>query len=202
MIRTTDHPGTKQRTMANVALKLKKEQWKAKALGEMKTEGDVKNTAIKAGVEMLLSVLVGGAIGSYLGRPSFLLGLTATTAGHYFGVNWLPPVGIGMMASSNPMGIDKSVSGFDLAGGKDRLKAFKDSLLHRTYLDKIIKKKSVEENTSGFGDINDQNQTLNEVEKQLVQSAMEFQKQRGESTAGMEDDMQGVNENEPDFSGM
>lgn len=188
--------------MANsVELKLKKQRWKAKALGELKTEGSIKNTGIKTGVELLLSVLVGGAIGSFVGRPSFLLGLGATATGHYLGASWLPPVGIGMMAASNPMGVN-TVGGFDLAGGKERLINFKDSLLHRTYLDKIFKKKSgkeSEDGTSGFGIVSEQ--TLNEVERQLVQSAMQFQRQRGQSTAGFEDDMQGV-ENEPDFSGM
>lgn len=189
--------------MANsVELKLKKQKWKAKALGELKTEGSVKNTAIKTVVETVLSVVIGGAIGSYVGRPSFFVGLGATTLGHYLGASWLPPVGIGMMAASNLMGVN-SVEGFSLAGGKDRLISFKDSLLHRTYLDKIFKKKSGgnepgEDGTSGFGNVSDQ--ALNEIEKQLVRSAMEYQNQRGQSTEGLEDDSEG--ENEPDFSGM
>lgn len=192
--------------MASVEFKMKKLQWKAQALKQMQTEGSLKNTGIKTGVETLLSVLIGGAIGSYVGRPSFVAGLAATASGHYFGINWLSPIGIGMMAASNPMSVN-SVSGFDHKGGKERLIHFKDSLLHKTYLDKVFKKGNNEngDSTYGIGELEAQTQSLNEIEKQLVQSALEFQRQRGESTAGLEDDFQGIHHrhaSEPDFSRM
>jgi len=194
--------------MASVEAKIRKEKWKAKALKEMKTEGDWKNTGIKTGIEMLLSVLVGGAIGSTIGKPSLVLGLATTAFGHYTGVNWLPPIGIGMMASSNPLGTKQpTVSGFDIKtevqNAKDRLVGFKDSLLQRTYLDKIIKptgNSGSGETTNGFGSVGDNNDALRQVEDQLVRSAIEFKRERGESTSGLEEEMQGTNE--PDFSGM
>lgn len=196
--------------MASVAAKLKKQKWLSNAFnGEMKTDGDIKNTAIKTTVETVLSVLVGGAIGSSVGRPSFLLGLGATATGHYMGIKWLAPIGIGMMASSNPMGIDKPVSGFDIEGVKDRLVSFKDSLLHRTYLDKVFKKANgsanrtieapSEEEVNGIGDLGFHRRALRDVENQLVRSAMDFKRSRGESTEGIEDDEQCTDE--PDFSG-
>lgn len=190
--------------MSREANNIKKAKWKAYALAEMKTESNIKNTAIKTVVETGLSVLVGGAIGSFVGRPSFLVGLAATGLGHWFGISYLPPIGIGMMASSNVMGIDKQVGGFDLAGGTDRLKEFGNSLLHRTYLDKIFKKKSsankeIEEGTSGFGDVEEQNLALSDIENQLARSAMNFQRQRGRRPIVTEE-VQGTEE--PDFSGM
>jgi hypothetical protein len=195
--------------MASVALKMKKKQW-LKDFDEMKTEKDIKNTAIKTGVEAVLSVLIGGAIGSIVGRPSFIVVLATTAAGHYLGSKWLPPIGIGMMASSNPMGV--GVSGFDLQGAKDRLLTFKDSILHRTYLDKVFKKgsgktESEDETTNGIGEVNDHMETLANVHRQLVNSAMNFRRRRGESTEGIEEEVQGTEEEmqgmeETDFSGM
>jgi len=197
--------------MASVAAKLQKKKWLAAAFnGEIKTEGDVKKTALKTVVETVLSVLVGGAIGSAVGRPSFLVGFGATAAGHFMGYRWLTPIGVGMMASSNPLGIDKQISGYDLEGVKDRLLSFKDSLLHRTYLDKVFKKTDgsanrtietpAEEEVNGIGDLGFHQRALRDVHNQLVQSAMAFQRSRGESTEGIEEDVQGTDE--PDFSGM
>lgn len=188
--------------MASVTAKLKKQHLKSKFLEE-KSEGDLKNSGLKTLADIGLSVIVGGGLGAVIGKPAFLIGLGGTFAGHYTGINWITPIGVGMMASSNLIGGD-SVSGFDLQGAKDRLLNFKDSLLHRTYLDKVIKKPSSEntngEGTSGLGNVNEYNKALNDIEAQLVQSAMDFQRSKGESTAGIEDEMQGYTET--DFSGM
>ena len=55
--------------MTSVAAKRNKDKWNAKILSnEVKTEGDLKNSGIKTLVELGLSVLVGGAIGSVVGR--------------------------------------------------------------------------------------------------------------------------------------
>jgi hypothetical protein len=49
--------------------------------------------------------------------------------------------GLGMMAGGNI--VSGTVSGIDgLDGAKERITAFKDSMLQRTYIDKIIKKKT------------------------------------------------------------
>ena len=186
--------------MASVAAKLKKAQLKSKFLEE-KSEGDLKNSGLKTLADIGLSVIVGGGLGAVIGKPAFLIGLGGTFAGHYTGINWITPIGVGMMASSNLIGGD-SVSGFDLQGVKDRLMDFKDSLLQRTYLDKVIKKKSpvTDEGTSGLGNVAEYNKALKDVEEQLVQSAMDFQRRKGESTAGIEDELKGGYET--DFSGM
>lgn len=193
--------------MASVAAKINKQKWNAKILSnEVKTEGDLKNSGMKTLVELGLSVLVGGAIGSVVGRPAFLVGLAGTFAGHYTGINWIAPIGVGMMASSLSAGGQKTMSGYDLEGVKDRLLSFKDSLIHRTYLDKVLPKgksgedERVDEGTSGLGNIAEHNKTLKAIEDQLVKSAIAFQRKRGGSTAGIEEEVEGMYET--DFSGM
>lgn len=191
--------------MTSVAAKIERAKWNAKILaGETKTKSDWKNSGVKTLVELGLSVIVGGALGSVIGRPAFLVGLAGTFAGHYTGINWIAPIGVGMMASSLPIGGNKTMSGYDLEGFKDRLLNFKDSFIHRTYLDKVIPKKKsadeTEDGTSGFGDIAESNKALKEIEEQLVQSAIEFQRKRGGSTEGIEEEVEGMYET--DFSGM
>lgn len=192
--------------MANKAAELK-EKWSAKILSnEVKTEGDLKNSGMKTLVELGLSVLVGGAIGSVIGRPAFLVGLAGTFTGHYTGINWIAPIGVGMMASSLSAGGQKTMSGYDLEGVKDRLLSFKDSLIHRTYLDKVLPKgksaadERVDEGIIGLGNIAEHNKTLKAIEDQLVRSAIAFQRKRGASTAGIEEEVEGMYET--DFSGM
>lgn len=185
--------------MASVAAKLKKEQLKSKFL-DSKTEGDLKGSGLKTLADIGLSVLVGGGLGAVIGKPAFLVGMGSAFVGHYTGINWITPIGVGMMASSNLTG--DTMSGYDLQGIKDRLLTFKDSLLQRSYLDKVIKSKSSgsEEGTSGLGNVEQYNKALKDVEAQLVQSAMNFQRRKGESTAGIEDEMNGYTDT--DFSGM
>lgn len=187
--------------MASVAERIKKEQLKSKFL-ESKTEGDLKASGLKTLMDIGLSVLIGGGLGAAIGKPAFLIGAGSAFAGHYTGINWITPIGVGMMASSNLTG--DTMSGYDLQGFKDRLLTFKDSLLQRTYLDKVIKKKNPgersEEGTSGLGNVDQYNRALKDVEAQLVQSAMDFQRRKGESTAGIEDEVQGYTET--DFSAM
>ena len=93
--------------------------------------------------------------------------------------------------------------------------SFKDSLLSKTYIDKVIKPKAtskssanrtaetpaMEETTEGFGSVEANLNVLNQIEKQLVSSAMEIQNQRKEqSTQGFNDEMNGIDE--MDFSGL
>jgi len=194
-----------------------KEKWKAKyILEDMETESNITSTLGKTLAQVGLSVLVGGGLGAAIGKPAFILGLGLTVFGYYKDVSWVPPIGIGMMASSHilPGG---SVSGFDLktetADAKTRLVNFKDTLFQKTYLDKIFKGKKSAETTEGIGSLGPE-ESLAQIEQQLVNSAMDYKRQRGESTSGIEDEVSGTEEemqgteedmqgtDEPDFSGM
>jgi hypothetical protein len=192
-----------------------KEKWKAKyILQDMETESNIKSTIGKTLAQVGLSVLVGGGVGAVIGRPAFFLGLGLTAFGYYKDVSWVPPIGIGMMASSHIF--SSTLGGFDLKteteDAKTRLVNFKDTLFKKTYLDKIFKSKSAE-TTEGIGSIGPE-ESLAQIEQQLINSAMDYKRQRGESTSGIEDEIHGTEENihgteedmqgtdEPDFSGM
>lgn len=189
--------------MASTEGKTHKEKWKAKyILEDMKTESNIKGTIAKTVAQVGLSVLAGGGLGAAIGKPAFFIGLGLTALGYYKDVSWLPPIGVGMMASSHilPGG---SVSGFDLKtetqDAKTRLSNFKDVLFQKTYLDKIFKGKSgIDETILGIGSTGHED-SLRRIEEQLVNSAMDYKRQRGESTSGLEGEMEGTDE--PDFSG-
>lgn len=126
-------------------------------LQQLETEGDAKNSFI----EMLKSgviVLAGAGIGAAIGKPSLLLGLGTTFAGHYFNQPRLTSLGVGIVAS----GGYKLASGLKgtevggLEGAKERFKAFGADLKDRLYLDKFIKSKPVngeEDGTAGLGEV-------------------------------------------------
>ncbi len=189
-------------------------------LGE-NTKGKGKETAYKTLAQVGVAVIGGGLVTAIIGKPSFLLGLGLTGLGYYKDISWLAPLGIGMMASSHlvPNESNTGVSGFNLKqeteNAKSRLMSFKDSLLSKTYIDKVIKPKAtskssanrttetpvMEETTEGFGSVEANLNVLNQIEKQLVSSAMEIQNQRKEqSTQGFNDEMNGIDE--MDFSGL
>ena len=50
---------------------------------ELPTKGNVKNTVLETGKDLLVAVLGGGLIGSAIGRPSLAIGLVTTGTGHY-----------------------------------------------------------------------------------------------------------------------
>jgi uncharacterized membrane-anchored protein YjiN (DUF445 family) len=89
------------------------------------------------------------------------------------------------------------------------LSSFKDSLLSKTYIDKVIKPKSgsasnekqktetsiLNETTNGFGSVNENLNVLDQIEQQLVSSAMEIQNQRkSQSTQGVNNEIEDFNE--------
>lgn len=148
---------------------------------ELKTQGDIKNSAIETGKAILVGVLGGGLIGAAIGKPSFLVGILTTGVGHYSGNKLTQMVGIGMMAANGFSKTTTGVSGIEgLDGVKERLQAFKESFSEKIYLDKL-KKKGIDGGTSGFGDLqyfaypNNDLAALNAIEDQLTDSAMQFQ---------------------------
>jgi hypothetical protein len=145
------------------------------------TKGNTKNTALETGKDILIGVLGGGLIGAAIGKPSLLIGIVTTGTGHYTGNKLLQILGIGMMAGG---GFQKTttVSGLEgLDGVKERLKAYKESMSDKFYLDKIMKKKAA--TTNGIGELqyftypdtmNGELAALNDIEQQIAESAMQF----------------------------
>lgn len=185
------------------------------------TKGEVKKTVYKTLANTAVAILGGGLVSAIIGKPSFILGLVVTGAGYYKDVPYLAPLGIGMMATSHLSSNENTstntgVSGFSIkeetANAKNRLVSFKDSLLSKTYIDKVIKPKAksstsanrstettTEETTNGFGSVQDNLNVLDNIEQQLVASAMAIQSQRKEQTTqGVGDEIFGVDEQ--DFS--
>jgi hypothetical protein len=107
------------------------------------TKGDIKGSLIETGKDVLM-VVCGGAIGSVIGRASFISGVGITTIGHYSKNRWVTTLGIGMMAApiiSTTASINGTpTSGLD--GAKERLLAFKDDMAQKLFLDKIKKNNS------------------------------------------------------------
>jgi hypothetical protein len=173
---------------------------------KLEGKGSIANTAIKTGVETALSVLGGGALGSVIGRPAFFVGLGLTAIAHYTGHSWASPIGIGMMSSGAFTSSQKTVGALDVKGqienAKERLIGFKDSLLHRTYTDKLLSKGGAakEETTNGIGQLSEGEETLRQIEKQLTESANEFSKRNSGTTSGLQGEAVGYNET--DFSRM
>lgn len=143
------------------------------------TKGKLKDSALETGKDLLVGVIGGGVIGAIIGKPSLLVGILTTGAGHYTHSRLIQLLGLGMMAS-NGFQTKTAVSGLEgLEGVKERLEAYKETFKEKFYLDKIIKKKEV----AGFGEVQYFNYpesmgdlaALNDIERQLEQSALQFQ---------------------------
>lgn len=153
---------------------------------KLDTKGSVKNTVIETGKDLVVGVIGGGLIGSAIGKPSLLVGLGVTGAGHFFGSRLVSLLGVGMMAA-NGFQSQSSVSGIDdnsLLGVKDRVLAFKNTFSQKLFLDKFLAKKadtSTDSTTvAGVGDLQYFNyaneiagiEELNNVEDQIETSGM------------------------------
>ena len=163
---------------------------------ELPTKGNVINTMLETGKDLLVAVLGGGLIGSAIGRPSLAIGIVATGTGHYTQSRMLTLLGIGMMAA-NGFQKGKGVNGLEgLDGVKERLMAYKENFSEKLYLDKIMKPKSAAA-TNGIGELQyfnyDQEMNgglnaLNSIEDQLIESGMQFQQMTGAALPEMEAD--------------
>lgn len=160
--------------------KAKKKNFLGGMNGSLPTKGDAKNTMLETGKDVLIGVIGGGLIGAAIGKPSLLVGIVTTGAGHFSGNKLVQVLGLGMMAA-NGFQKTNSVSGLEgLDGIKDRMKAFKESLTERLYVDKIIKKKAGA--TNGFGELQyftypdtmGELAALNDIEQQIADSAIQF----------------------------
>jgi hypothetical protein len=172
---------------------------------ELPTKDNVKNTLLETGKDLLIGVIGGGLVGAAIGKPSLLIGLGLTGAGHYTENHLATLFGIGLMASN---GFQKSktvegLDGMDMQSIKDRMHAYKDNFIEKTYLDKVLHKKIAapsKDETNGLGDLqffnypNDMNGAYNElnnelsaldrIEQQIEESGMAHMEMRG---LGMDD---------------
>jgi hypothetical protein len=163
------------------------------------TKGNVKNTLIETGKDLLVGVIAGGLAGSAIGKPSLAIGVGVAAFGHYRGSRLLSLFGIGMMAANGFQ--SSSVNGVDdgLEGVKDRVMAFKDSFSQKLYLDKIIKKKAAT-TVTGIGDLqyfNYANEVaglaaLSNVEDQIENSALARLQMSGNSIGAADDALPGM----------
>jgi len=166
----------------------------------LETKGDIKNSMLETGKDILIGVVGGGLIGAAIGKPSLIIGIGVTGTGHYTGNRLATLLGIGMMAA-NGFQQSKSVQGLDgmdMQSIKGRLTAYKDNFIEKTYIDKVLHKttpsgKQTKEETSGFGDLqffnptgsrNTYNQNhdltaLDSIQRQIEESGMAHMQMNG-----------------------
>ena len=156
---------------------------------QLDTRGNVKNTALETGKDILVGVLGGGLIGAAIGKPSLIVGIVTTGVGHYSGNKLTQLLGLGIMAA-NGFQKNTTISGLEgLDGVKERIQAYKNSFSEKLYLDKLKRKTSAGA-TSGFGDLqyfsypNNDLAALDAIEDQLTDSAMQFQGEMPELEMG------------------
>jgi len=119
--------------------KIRKRALVSQLSSRLETKGNIKHTAMETGKDVLVGVLIGGLSAALIGKPAFLIGLGVTGLGHYAGNTLASTIGLGMMASGNIVG--STVNGVDgMNGIKERMQAFKQSMMERTYLDKLTNK--------------------------------------------------------------
>jgi hypothetical protein len=181
---------------------------KAGVMGNMThtlaTKGDVKNSLLETGKDILIGVVGGGLIGAAVGKPSLIIGVGVTGAGHYMENRMVTLLGIGMMAA-NGFQKSKTVEGLDgmnMQSIKDRMNAYKDNFAEKLYLDKVLHKSKGgkdKEETSGFGELqffnypNDVNGPYNEysaldsIERQIEESGMAHMQMTGIGMGDMQE---------------
>lgn len=150
----------------------------------LSTKGNVKNSLLETGKDILIGVLGGGILGAAIGRPSLLIGIVTTGAGHYADSKLIQLLGLGMMASNGFQKSSATISGLEgMDGIKERLKAYKETFSEKLYLDKILKKAAAAA-TNGIGELqyftypdtgmNGSLAALDDIEQQIQESARQF----------------------------
>ncbi len=145
------------------------------------TKGNIKNSALETGKDILICVLGGGIIGAAIGRPSLAVGIVTTGLGHYSGNKLTQLLGLGMMAANGFQKSTSTVSGLEgLDGVKERLQAYKENFSEKLYLDKFKKKTTTAAATNGIGELQYFNYpgndlaALSAIEEQIADSAIQF----------------------------
>lgn len=155
------------------------------------TKGNVKNTLLETGKDLLIGVIGGGVAGAAIGRGSLAIGAVITGAGHYANNKAVALFGVGMMAAN---GFQKgsgvgSLEGID--GIKDRVLAYKETFTQKLFLDKLKSKKAA--TTEGFGNVqyfnyaNEMNgdlAALDYIENQITEAGMQQMQLKGDFDMG------------------
>lgn len=159
--------------------KAKKKGFLSGQTERLNTKGNIKNSSLETGKDILIGVIGGGLVGAAIGKPSLIVGIATTGIGHYTGNKLIQILGLGMMAGGTLK--SGTVSGLEgLEGVKERLQAFKASLSDKFFLDKLKKKVG----TSGIGELQyftypdssmGELAALNDIERQIEESAIQFQ---------------------------
>jgi len=179
---------------------------------------DVKITAMKSGVDLLVGASAGAGLGALLGIWSPLAGFLMIGAGHYFGdksgalrIAGAATIAYGIAKSvENRAAVQAaSVEGISLGslatGAKDRLINFKDNWLQAFYLDKLVGSKSTtadEEVAVGAIDMRD----LDVFENLNKEAAVNYELQKARREEGFSEGeiIEGLNyalfEEEIDFN--
>ena len=107
---------------------------------DLETKGDVKNTLIETGKDLLVGGIGGSLVGAVIGRLSLAIGAVVTGIGHYTKSRLTSMFGVGMMAGGaiTPPTLAGKEDQDLMDGIKERATAFKDNLIHRTFLDKVL----------------------------------------------------------------
>lgn len=166
------------------------------SMQRLTTKGNVKNTAIETGKDLLIGVIGGGLAGAVIGKPSMLVGLGLTGAGHYMDNSLLKLFGIGLMASNGLQG----QSGYSKEAIASRMQSYKGNLTEKLFIDKLTQKSAANpEATNGVGEVqyfnypNDVNEyrqlngelaALDNLDLSVIQSGLERME-------GMEDEQIG-----------
>lgn len=180
-------------------------------LGEHQpTKNKLQGTAIETGKDLLVGVVAGGVAGALIGKPSLLVGILVTGAGHYTENRLVQLLGIGMMASNGfQSSSTATVSGLEgLDGAKERVLAYQNSFAGKLYLDKFLKKKvetTATAVTNGIGEVqyftypqsNSDLAALDDIENQLADAALQFQGQIAGEIPEQVGDVEQVGDIEP-----
>ena len=171
---------------------------------ELDTKGNAKNSAIETLKDLTIGVVGGGLAGAAIGKPSLLVGLGTSLIGHYAGVPMATSFGLGMMASGGYQIGSSAVNGLSgMNGVKERVKSFSENFKQRLYLDKIIKpKKQEEESTNGMGNVQyfkypqSENKeldmgSLDNIEQEITRLGEQYERKQ---MSGTYDDMAGMND--------
>jgi hypothetical protein len=181
-----------------------KQAQKKSFLGEitapLETKGDMKNTAIETGKDVLVGVIGGGVAGAAIGRASLAIGALITGIGHYTKNRLASIFGIGMMASGGlpqPQGVSGTEDKDMLEGVKERVLLFRDSFKQKLFLDKLKDLKKDKQITAapvgevqyfnypettgelGEGSVQSHIDTLNQLERQIAASGEQAMQMKG-----------------------
>lgn len=166
--------------------KKKKDKKLTQKYKEMKAKGNVGNTLAKTGIDLILGATLGAGVGAATGRMAIPLGLLMIAGSHYFeeetGVirttgSAAIAYGIAKAIANENLAKTEAVNGFTLAGeankAKTRLESFKDELFTAFFINKILKSKNQDGQTTDEGvgaiSLSDLDFIERELEKQAAQ---------------------------------